>query len=92
MSKQNIAEFEAAIRKVCENYREKLTHAEWCGTLDNVKVGYQIRTIQSFEETEMCETPVIKDEQANAPIEGEHILDEIARKEGSPVPAEVADG
>jgi hypothetical protein len=51
MSKQAIADFEAGLNKLCESYREKLTHAELVGTLDTVKMGYHIATIQSFEET-----------------------------------------
>lgn len=50
MSKQNIADFEAGLNKLCESYREKLTHAELVGTLDNVKFAYQAATLSAFEE------------------------------------------
>ncbi len=86
MSKQDIADFESAIQKVCEKFREKLTHCELVGTLDTVKMGYHIRTIQSFEETERCETPVIKDEQAMPKPEL------MKKHSGSPLPAEAKDG
>ena len=80
MSVQDIADFEAQLTKLCEFWRAKLTHAELVGALDTVKMGYHIRTIQSFEETEMCETPVIGGEQALG-----------TPSAGSPIP-EVADG
>lgn len=50
MSKQTIADFEAEIQEVCEKYREKLAHAELVGVLDNVKVSYQVATLQNFNE------------------------------------------
>jgi len=84
MSKQDIADFEATIQKVCEKYRKTLTHCELVGTLDTVKMGYHIHTLQSFEDTEMCETPVIKDEQALPKPEP------MKKLSGSPLPMEVA--
>lgn len=94
MSVQDIATFEAQLTKLCEHWRVKLTHAELVGVLDTVKMCYHIRTIQSFEETEICETPVIKGEQATAPVK---VPNSIRKKLGkttnaSPVPEEVADG
>lgn len=75
MSVQQISEFESQVRKLCEHWRTKLTHCELVGVLDVVKMGYHIKTIQAFGESEQSETPVIDGEQA--------------RLEGSPLPAEV---
>jgi len=76
MPKQDIANFETQLQKLCEFWRQKLTHAELVGVLDTVKMGYHIRTIQSFEEPEIA-----------API-----LDEkdTSTNKGSPLPAAVA--
>lgn len=79
MSIKDIAEFEAQLQKLCEFWKAKMTHAELAGVLDTVKMGYHIRTIRKMEETELCETPVIRCEQATAP----------PIPSGSPLPAEV---
>ena len=49
MSTQDIADFESGLNKLCEEFREKLSHAELVGTLDTVKMGYHIATLQNFE-------------------------------------------
>lgn len=68
MSRQAIADFEAQLKKLCEYWLPKMTHAELVGTLDTVKVMYHIETINSFDEKPMLsETPVINGIQANAP-------------------------
>lgn len=77
MSKQDIADFEAGLNKLCEFYCQKLTHAELVGTLDTVKMGYHIETIRQITEPEI-----------GAPLPET----EITAKGGSPLPAEVGNG
>lgn len=85
--------FESAIQKICEKFREKLTHAELVGTLDTIKMGYHIRTIQSFEETEQCEAPAIIPGSVTITDKPEPVKSRrIKKHSGSPLPAEVADG
>jgi hypothetical protein len=57
MKEQDIVDFEFAIRKVCEVFREKLTHATLAGTLDTVKTSYHIASIQSFTIPPTNESP-----------------------------------
>ncbi len=59
--KQDIADFESGLNLLCEEYREKLSHAELVGVLDNVKVAYQVATIQSFEEPIKDKSPSSKE-------------------------------
>lgn len=40
MHNEEISKFEEQLRKLCEFWRVKLTHAELVGTLDTVKIGY----------------------------------------------------
>ncbi len=54
MSKQAIATFEVRLNKVCESFREELTHAELVGVLDNVKFAWQTATLQSFGGSWRC--------------------------------------
>lgn len=61
MSKQTITDFEAGLNKLCESFRENLTHAELVGVLDNVKVAYQVATLQSFEEPVKSKSPSPKE-------------------------------
>jgi len=90
---RDIAKFESEIQKVCEKYREKLSHAELVGTLDTVKMGYHIRTIQGFE----AEVPAPLKEDDTSSNKGSPLgvsllemkdgkISKIAK--GSPVPAE----
>lgn len=51
MKEQDIADFEFAIREICEQYREKLAHASLVGVLDTVKMSYHIATIENISET-----------------------------------------
>ena len=71
MSRQAIAEFEAQLKKLCEHWREKMTHAELVGTLDTMKTAYHIETIESFRDV---------------PLAGVPVPNKIAKKMGSPVP------
>lgn len=74
--KQDIVNFEAQLQKLCEFWRAKLTHAELVGTLDTVKMGYHIGTIQGFEEPEV---PV-------------PLKDDTSSNKGSPLPVETGNG
>lgn len=84
MSKQDIANFETQLQKLCEFWRAKLTHAELVGVLDTVKMGYHIRTIQSFEEPEVP-APLKDDNSSNKG----HSFIPIEKSKGSPLPEEV---
>ena len=57
MSKQDIAEFEEQLKKVCEFWRERLTHCQLVGTLDTVKMIYHVETINSFNERPVPAVP-----------------------------------
>ena len=75
MSKQDIAEFEEQLKKVCEFWRERLTHCQLVGTLDTVKMIYHVETINSFNERPVPAVP--------APVK---VPEKIRKKLGSPVP------
>ena len=75
MSNQDIAEFEAQLKKVCEFYREKMTHGTLIGTLDNIKTLYQFEQLDSFKKKVVPAVP--------APVK---VPEKIRKKLGSPVP------
>ena len=47
---QTIVDFESELNQICDSYRERLSHAELVGVLDNMKFAYQAATLSAFEE------------------------------------------
>ena len=70
MSRKEVAEFESQLLKLCEHWKDKMTHAELVGVLDTVRIMYHIETINSFRDVKLEGVP-------NKIVEG---------KGGSPVP------
>lgn len=92
MSVQDIADFEAQLQKLCEFWKAKLSLAELAGTMDNVKTIMQIERYQELVKPEMCETPIVKDEQANAPVTHQSERERVARTGGASPPIEIGNG
>jgi hypothetical protein len=76
MSAKDVAEFEVQLNKLCEHWRQRMTHAELVGVLDTMKMVYHIRTIESGEEIA-------------APV---NFREPVKVNSGSPLPAKVTGG